>query len=98
MKDLFSKTCLGLIVLLLAVIALRPALAPQPVHAAVQHKYYVQGWQDFTGPLNGDGLNGIENVMNDYATKGWEFVAAIPIESGVSSGGFTKQIVLVSQK
>jgi hypothetical protein len=37
--DRFTKTCLVLTVLLLAVISLRPVLTIQPVHAAQNYEY-----------------------------------------------------------
>ena len=39
--DRFSKTCLLICVLLLAVIALRPIVTPPSTHAANQFKYLV---------------------------------------------------------
>jgi hypothetical protein len=71
----FSQTCLLLIVLLLAVIALEPILTPQRVHAA-QHKYVaVEAWTNNSGD--------IQAALNKYSAEGWELSA---VTSTVQAG------------
>jgi|HubBroStandDraft_6_1064221.scaffolds.fasta_scaffold492477_1 hypothetical protein len=67
--DGFSKICLLLIVVLLAVISLRSLLAPQSAEAAHRYKYTVatvlcQGCTPQT-------------LLDKYSKDGWEFVAAM---------------------
>jgi hypothetical protein len=68
--DRFSKTCLLVCVLLLAVIALRPIVTPPPAHAANQYKYLVTLTQT---PYP----DAIEKELNTQANDGWEFVSPI---------------------
>jgi len=63
--DRFSKTCLILIVLLLAVIAARPLVAPQPARAAQLYEY--QSFSTTGSKMPDD--------MNLAASKGWEVFA-----------------------
>jgi hypothetical protein len=65
--DRFSKVCLSLIVALLAVIALRPAIAPQSVHAA-QPRTYTYLW------LGAARLDEIETELTGMSKKGFEVV------------------------
>jgi uncharacterized protein (UPF0333 family) len=65
----FCNTCLLLIVLLLAVIAIGPLLAPQPIHAA-QRKYIA-----VSAAINNS--QQIQTILDRYSADGWEFVAAI---------------------
>jgi hypothetical protein len=65
----FSNTCLLLIVLLLAVIAIGPILAPQPIHAA-HHSYIAVSAAINNSPQ-------IQTILDKYSADGWEFVAAI---------------------
>lgn len=60
--DRFSKTCLVLIVLFLAVIALRPVLTAQPVQAAPSYVYGVvpSAGKDLTSTLTGISAKGSE--------------------------------------
>ncbi len=62
--DRFSKACLVLIVLLLAVIALRPMVFPQAV-GAQQHYKYVAVTTSILEP---------QPTLDKYAADGWEFV------------------------
>jgi hypothetical protein len=103
MMDRFSKTCLCLIVLLLTVIALRPYLAPQPVHAATQHKYAVGNWRDFGIPPTDSGISVFTQTINKDAAEGWELVAAVPLENTVDMGTLgkytsTKTVLFIEQK
>ncbi len=65
--DRFSKTCLVLIVALLAVIALRPAIAPPSAHAAPprQYTYY---W------VGASRLDEMEMKLTDMSKGGFEVV------------------------
>ena len=65
----FSNTWLLLIVLLLAVIAIGPILAPQPIYAA-RHKYIAVSSAINNSPQ-------IQTILDKYSAEGWEFVAAI---------------------
>jgi hypothetical protein len=67
----FSQICLLLIVLLLAVIAIGPILAPQPIHAA-QHKYIA-----VLGTSSTLVQNQIQTILDKYSADGWEFVEAL---------------------
>jgi hypothetical protein len=66
--DRFTKSCLAIIVLLLAMIALRPVFVPEPVHAA-KYKEYSFYWIPAGQP---------EAVASDFskfaASNGWDFV------------------------
>jgi len=96
--DRFTKTCLGLIILLLGLIALRPAFDPAPVRAA-QHQYEVVRFQDFGVPIPTNA--GINNTLRSEAANGWELVSVVPIagepEPG-AMGGHTMQLLLVFQR
>lgn len=77
--DRFSKTCLFLVVVLLAIIALRPVLLPPPAQAAPVHKYIaVHTGTDGNSPT-------IQTSLDKYAADGWELVAAIPVPEASSS-------------
>jgi hypothetical protein len=72
----FSKTCLLLIVLLLAVIAIEPIFAPSHVHAAL-HKYIaVSAHIDDSGRDK----NPIQTFLDKYSADGWDFVAVMSPE------------------
>ena len=80
-QDRFTKICLVMIVVLLAVIALRPILSPAPARAADRGKY-VAVMVGFGGNLSTD--EGLESALNKYAAQGKEFVAAVPKGSFLS--------------
>ena len=91
--DRVLKTCLVLIVLFLAVIALRLIVSPQSVHAQFQHKYVaVKAYAGSPGP----GLNGIQAVLDKNAADGWELAA--PIYVGKSAIGNTGELYLIFRK
>ena len=62
--DSFTKACLVLIIVLLAVIALRPIVFPQTV-AAQQHYRYLAVYAGIVQP-----------ELDKYAADGWELAAA----------------------
>ena len=66
--DRFSKTCLVLIMMFLAVIALRPALTAQPVQAAPSYVYAVL-------PTAGKDL---PSTLTDKSYKGSEIFSVVP--------------------
>jgi len=66
--DRFSKTCLLLIVIFLAVVALRPALTAQPVQAAPSYVYAAT-------PIAGSDLGA---KLTDMSSKGAEIFAVVP--------------------
>jgi hypothetical protein len=66
--DRFSKTCLVLIVMFLAVIALRPALTPQPVQAAPS---YVYGVFQTVG-------KDLPTMLTGISSKGSDIFAVVP--------------------
>jgi hypothetical protein len=70
--DRFSKTCLLLIVCLLASIAIRPIVAPEAALAA-QHKYIAVSAVT-------DNRQDIQGVLDKYSADGWEFTGAIAPE------------------
>jgi hypothetical protein len=65
----FSKASLVTIILLLAVIALRPFLSPAPALAASHYQYLVVT----TGPAS----NEMQKVLDKYVAEGWELVAPV---------------------
>jgi hypothetical protein len=65
----FSKISLMIIILLLAVIALRPILSPQPALAASHYQYLVVT----TGPAS----NAIQEVLDKHVAEGWELAAPV---------------------
>jgi len=79
--DRVLKTCLVLIVLFLAVIALRLIVSPQSVHAQAQYKYLaVRAYGENASPGNR-----IQDVLDKYAADGWELAA--PIYLGADTTG-----------
>jgi len=62
--DWFTKTCLILIIALLALIAFRPMIFPQGVEAAHKYKYLAV----FPGI--------VQPALDKYAADGWELAAA----------------------
>ena len=71
--DRFSKICLLICVLLLAVIAIRPIVTPPSAHAANQFKYQVVMAQ-------GNNSEVIQKDIDRQANDGWEFVSPIVLE------------------
>jgi hypothetical protein len=67
----FSKTCLLLIVLLLAVIAFRPMIFPQEVEAAHRYKYVAVQALGVTP----------QRDLDKYAADGWELTGAYMIDA-----------------
>jgi hypothetical protein len=71
--DRFSSACLLLAVMLLAVIAIRPILAPQAAEAAHRYKYLVVAphlaHEAGRPPIT------VQDDLNKYSAEGWEFVA-----------------------
>jgi hypothetical protein len=64
----FSKTCLLLIVLLLAVIALRPVITPTLAQAQQHHEFT---WKAF--PANQiEDKDQIQPFLKDASAKGWD--------------------------
>ena len=79
--DRFLKICLVLIVVLLAVIALRLIVSLQSVHAQAQYKYLaVRAYGENASPGNR-----IQDVLDKYAADGWELAA--PVYAGEGIGG-----------
>lgn len=68
----FSKASLVIVILLLAVIALRPILSPRPALAASHYQYLVVT----TGPAS----NEIQEVLNKHVAAGWELAAPVYAE------------------
>jgi hypothetical protein len=91
--DRFLKTCLILIVLLLAVIALRPIVSPHSVHAQDQHKYVAV--KAYGG--NASSGTGIQAVLDKYAADGWELAAPIYAGAGVT-GTSSGELYLIFRK
>jgi hypothetical protein len=77
--DRFSRICLVLVVLLLAVIALRPVVLPQSTQANTTHKYIAV----HTG-TDGNSQT-IQATLDKYALEGWDLIAAIPVSEASSS-------------
>jgi hypothetical protein len=68
----FSRVCLVIIILLLAVIALRPIVNPQPALAITRYQYlYVDtNWQP----------EAIQGELDKRAAEGWELAAPVYLE------------------
>ena len=64
----FSKVCLLIIVVLLAVIAVRPIISPQPAIAASHYQYLVT----YVGVVD---TNEIQRELDKRAAEGWELAA-----------------------
>jgi len=64
--DWFTKTCLVMIVLLLAVIAFRPMIFLQEVEAAHRYKYVAVRTASVTPPAE----------LDKYAADGWELTGS----------------------
>jgi hypothetical protein len=91
--DRFCKTCLGLIVLLLFVIAVRPTVIPQSVNAQSKKPSdksssqpdgtSIRVWRySYTcagGTADETVMTPAMDELNVDAIKGWEVVSAIPI-------------------
>ena len=78
--DRFLKTCLVLIVLLLAVIAFRTVVSPHSVQAKTQHKYLaVRSYG--SGAASG---SGIQADLDKYTADGWELAAPIYVGNGAA--------------
>lgn len=67
--DRFAKTCLILIVLLLATIAVRPLIATQPVHASARYTQY-----DAYATYQSN-VNQLPVVLTRAAEGGWDVIA-----------------------
>ena len=91
--DRFFKTCLVLIVLFLAVIALRLIVSPQSVHAQANKYVAVKAYGGSPGP----GLNGIQAVLDKYAADGWELAAPIYVGKSAINGN-TGELYLIFRK
>lgn len=96
--DRFSKTCLILIVLLLAAIATHPLIAPQPARGATPHTY-----QALLVQLGDDAP--VQKVLDEHAAKGWDLIAATPVTAanwGGTTAGFhgggTTGVILIFQR
>ena len=77
--DRFSKVCLILVVMFLALIALRPVVLPQSAQAAPVHKYIaVHTGTDGNSPT-------IQATLDKYAAEGWQLVTAIPVPEASAS-------------
>jgi hypothetical protein len=65
--DRFTKACLVLIILLLAVIAARPIVLPKPVNAANHYKYLAVRVANVVQP---------QPELDKYAAEGWELTGS----------------------
>ena len=65
--DWFTKTCLVMIVLLLAVIAFRPMIFPESAAAQERYKYLAVQPLNATQP---------QRELDKYAADGWELTGA----------------------
>lgn len=75
----FSKICLLVTALSLAVIALRPVLRPQPVAAAQHYKYLV------VEVVRGGSfrIQDMQAQLDKQVSDGWEFAGAVAAENNV---------------
>ena len=85
--DRFSRTCLGLVVLLLSVIALKPMVITQSVNAQSRAAATVWEYEAMVGYGLGDPeLKRDLDTLAADGKEGWEVVAAVPIQGGGSFG------------
>ena len=66
----FSKTCLVIVIVLLAVIALRPVFSPQPAFASSHHYQYLAVTTQNVLTIQ------VQPELDKRAAEGWELVAA----------------------
>lgn len=94
--DIFTRGCLVLIVLLLAVIAVRPVLSPASANAA--NTVFTYSWFR-SGGVTPEWLDNASQKLTDLAKKGCEVVSTVPIDVvnglGGSVGGGTKNVVYI---
>jgi hypothetical protein len=79
----FSRTCLVMVVLLLAVIALRLIVSPQPALAASHHYQYL-----VVTTQNASALQ-IQPELDKRAADGWELVTAGWSQTNLGVSDFT---------
>jgi hypothetical protein len=85
--DRFCKTCLGLIVLLLFVIALRPLLVAQSVVAQSKKlepanastRVWQYGYTCMDGMVTEANMTKGIGEVNSLAAEGWEVITALPV-------------------
>ena len=82
--DRFSKTCLFLITMFLALIALRPVIAPQSVRASQPRQYSYVTLPKYT-------IGNMEQVLTEASKKGFEVV-------GVTAYDDNNQVLFVLAK
>jgi hypothetical protein len=68
----FSKACLVIIILLLAFIALRPVVSPQPAFAASHYRYLVVTTKNTDLSL--------QQELDKHAAAGWELAVPLNFE------------------
>jgi hypothetical protein len=86
--DRFAKTCLVLIIVLLAVIATALITSPHSVQAQAPGKYLAV--KSYGGTPTGSSIQG---TLDKYAADGWELVAPIYMEKDVT--GNTGELYLI---
>jgi hypothetical protein len=104
MIDRFSKICLILIIALLAMIAFRPTLGLQTVHAQAVHpakrQTMVVTFGPFFNPLQPELQDQLHSELNRELADGWELKAVVPVTGTERDSGYavTKQLVVVFEK
>jgi len=79
--DQFSRSCVLLLIVLLAVIALRPVFSPQSAEAAHHYKYVVATVQNEHEIGKPCPLCSPQGVLDKYSAEVWElFTATSPTE------------------
>jgi len=79
----FSKTCLVIIIVLLAVIAMRPVFNPQPALAASHHFQYLVVTTQNASTLQ------IQPELDKRSGEGWELATAGWSQSTLGNSDFT---------
>ena len=74
----FTEACLLAIVLMLAIIAVRPIASPQPAIAATHYKYLVA--YPNTNPA---GPGDVQAELDKRAAEGWDLVAPVATANGL---------------
>jgi hypothetical protein len=87
--DRFAKTCLVLIIVLLAVIAAALITSPHSVQAQAPGKYLAVRSYGGGAPSG----SSIQGTLDKYAADGWELVAPIYMEKDVT--GNTGELYLI---
>jgi hypothetical protein len=77
MQSRFMKICLSLIVLLLLVVACRPALQPNPTQVARPVEYKIVDWRGSCGGGPSWNKTACEQFLNALGKEGWHYQVSL---------------------